>query len=140
MKMQSPKVIFFRVKDNQAKVVRICHLVQELVDKDKKILITVPNEEAAKFIDTLLWRTPEESFLPHAIVSGPSNELVAITSITTQNFNNAHCLLNLCGELNPIFQQFEEVYELYDETHPQKIQQSQTKVQEYKSKGIQISG
>ena len=39
MKTQSPKVIFFRVKDNQAKVQRICQLVQELVDKDKKILI-----------------------------------------------------------------------------------------------------
>ena len=132
------KVIFLKIKDTQTKLQCISQLAHELVDQEKRLLITVPSEDAAKYIDSLLWKMPEERFLPHSIVSSPSKEFVAITLVKTQNFNQAHCLLNLCMEISPIFQQFEVVYELFDETEAKKMQQSQTKLQEYKSKGAKI--
>lgn len=134
----NPKVLFLKIKDNSTKLQKICQLANEIVNQEKRLLITVPSEEAAKYIDALLWRMPEESFLPHSIVSSPSKDFVAITLIKTENFNQAHCLLNLCMEISPIFHQFETVYELLDETDLKKTQQCQNKFQEYKAKGVVV--
>lgn len=130
-----PKVFFFHIKDNQAKIRCICTQVQDSIEKGKKVLITVPNQEAASYIDLLLWRFPEESFLPHLVMSKPTKEWIAIT-ITDQNVNGATRLLNLCPMISPLHMQFEEIYELYDETHLQKATISQKKLEEYQSRGI----
>jgi DNA polymerase-3 subunit chi len=130
------KVIFFPVKDNQAKIQLICFKVQQAINQEKRILITVPTEEAAKYIDSLLWRIPEESFIPHAIAQTPVKEWVAITPHLMHNLNEAHYLLNLCPQICPIYQHFEEIYELYDETHPQKTEWAQKRLQDYQSKGL----
>lgn len=126
------KVTFFKVKDNQAKAQVICQQVQAVLKKEKKLLIVVPNEEAARYVDLLLWRLPEESFIPHAIVTKPTSEWIAITTQDKQNLNNAHFLLNLCPTISPMCNQFEEIYELDDVTNSDKAQLSQKKREEYK--------
>lgn len=133
MSMKPTKVVFLRVKENTSKLQFIYSKVHETVKLNKRIIIFVPNEEAAKYIDSLLWRMPEESLLPHAVVHGPSKEWVAIT-LTQQNVNQAHRMLNLCPASSPLYQQFEEVYEIYDETQPQKRELSQKKLEEYQAK------
>jgi DNA polymerase-3 subunit chi len=132
------KVFFLHANDNQTKIQLICQCIHEAVIKEKKILIVVSNNEAALYIDALLWRVPEESFLPHRISSSPNQEWVVITTNATLNLNQADCLFNLDSAISPIYKQFCEIYELYDKTHPQKAQLAQKKLEEYQALGLNI--
>lgn len=132
------QVLFLRVKDNTAKIQWICSKVQESLKQDKRLFIFTPNAEAASYVDALLWRIPEESFVPHKIVQTPTKEGIAISTMP-HNFNQAHRLLNLCPHICPIYQQFELVYELYDETHPQKTEWAQKRLSAYQSAGALVS-
>jgi DNA polymerase-3 subunit chi len=136
--MSLPTITFFRVRDPKTKIRIICQQVEEAFKQERRILIATPNEEAAKYIDRLLWRVPEESFLPHQIEKGPNQSWIAITTTDTHNWNQASILLNLCAEISPIYDQFEAIHELLDETHPEKYQQSQKKWAEYESKKLQV--
>lgn len=133
------KATFFYVKDNQAKAQYICLQTQQLIFNEKRVLISVPNSEAAKYIDTLLWRYPEDSFLPHSIVAANSKDWVVIVHEAKDNLNQATCLFNLCPSPSPIVHLFDEIYELYDETHPEKALSSQKKLDHYKSLGISVA-
>lgn len=137
--MKPVKIVFLKVQDNQRKAQAICYQVQEILKKEKRLLILVPNEEAAKYVDLLLWRFPEDSFIPHILTQHPVEDWVVITANESQNLNSAHCLLNLNTHLSPIYHQFEEIYELYDETHSQKAQLAQKKIQEYQNKGLAVT-
>lgn len=133
------KVTFFRVKDSGAKIRLICSKALDAYQKEKRLLIAVPNSESAQYVDSLLWRLPEESFMPHLISDVPSNEWIVITLQDKENVNGAARLLNLCTDPSPLYQFVEEVYELYDETHPQKLELSQQRMRLYQSKGFQVS-
>lgn len=126
------------MKDNAAKIHLICTKVQEAFKQEKRLLITVPNFQAAQYIETLLWRVPPESFMPHVVADTATSEWIAITMQDQQNINQAARLLNLCPGAPLLFQQVEELYDLYDETHPQKIELSQQRLQFYQSKGLLI--
>jgi DNA polymerase III subunit chi len=130
-------VNFLKVADNQSKAIRICACVQHHFDKGSSILITVNSLEVAKFVDLLLWRLPEDSFLPHVIAEQISKEMVVITTLQ-ENLNNASILLNLCTKASPIAAQFQTVYELLDETHPEKLLQSQKRIADYSAAGFAI--
>jgi DNA polymerase III subunit chi len=130
--MKTPRVIFISVKDNNSKLNVICQTVQNLFIQKKAVLILVPNEEAASYVDQLLWRLPEESFLPHRIAFNPTNEPVVITT-KAENMNQAHVLFNLCPNASPIYRDFETIYELDDRTHPTKEQLSQQRKAFYAS-------
>lgn len=134
---QLPAVIFIRVLDNASKTMHICKSIQHHFDQGEKILITVANDEAATYVDLLLWRLPEESFLPHLVSQQPSYEHVVITTVK-ENLNKATVLLNLCQEASPIGSQFKTIYELYDETHPDKLKLSKQRKQSYQSQGFSV--
>lgn len=134
-----PDVTFFRVKEAKSKISVICQKIEEAFKKKKRLLIAVPNDEVAQYIDLLLWRLPEESFIPHVISSQTSKEWITITVQPTQNVNQASQLFNLCPDVNPIYEQFERVYELFDETHPQKTALSQERFSKYQSFGCALN-
>ena len=91
------KVTFYRVKNNSAKIQLICRKAQEAFQYERRLLISVPNIEAAHYIDALLWKFPEESFMPHVIAETETQEWIAITSQEKHNINQAPHLLNLCS-------------------------------------------
>lgn len=132
-----PMIIFLRVADNSAKTARLCTIVQQHFEHGDRMLITVANDEVAGYVDQLLWRLPEESFLPHQIVRGPSEEKIVITT-GKENYNKAKVLLNLCPDASPISSQFQIVYELLDETHPDKLRLSQQRQRDYEAGGYNV--
>ncbi|CUI16461.1 Conserved hypothetical protein [Candidatus Protochlamydia naegleriophila] len=136
MKQSIPKIIFYRVKDNQAKIRFICTKAQEALNQEKRLLILVPNPEAGHYIDTLLWRQPEEDFLPHVFTQSSTMEWIAITTQEGANLNQADLLLNLCSHSVQTYQPYHEIYELYDETHPQKLESSKQRLKDYLDKGL----
>lgn len=125
-----PAISFIPVKTNIEKQAVLCQTIHNLFLKGKKILILLPNETAADYLDKLLWKFPTESFCPHVIASTPSDERIVL-SIAHQNWNNADVLVNLCLEVPAIYSQFSEVYELFDQTTPDKENQSLEKKKAY---------
>ena len=99
------------------------------------MIIFVPNNQAAEYIDSLLWRVPSDSFLPHAVANESCGDRVVITQATS-NINGAKVALNLtptpCADLGS----FEKIYELWDQTDGKKAQQSKDKMQQYKNLGL----
>lgn len=126
------------MKDNSAKIHLICTKAQEAFKHEKRLLIAVPNFQAAQYVQDLLWRTPPESFMPHVVADTPTSEWIAITIQEQHNINQAARLLNLCPAPSALHQQIPEVYELFDETHPQKAELSQQRLEHYQSKGYSV--
>lgn len=131
---QKPKIIFLPVRTNQDKIENICQTVQKHFDRQDNLLIIAPSPVAVQYLDDLLWKNPLDSFLPHVTSQIECKDKVVITTIT-QNLNHAKILMNLCQEPCPIIEQFEIVYELYDETHQEKLEQSKRRRQIYIQKG-----
>lgn len=134
----SPKVCFYHMKDNSSKIQFICTKAQEAFQKEKRLLITVSNIQAAEYIDALLWRSPLDSFMPHMITNSATSEWVAITMQEQENVNQATHLLNLCSNVPSLYQQVDEIYELYDETNPQKLDLSLQRMHFYEQSNLQI--
>lgn len=130
-------VIFLPVFDNTSKMSTICSVVQQHFEQKRPIQIAVASDEAAQYLDLLLWRMPEESFLPHVISSVPVEDLIVITKTLT-NLNCAEILFNLCPEVSAISSQFAKIYELLDHTHPDKLRQSQLRQETYQALGCEV--
>lgn len=128
------KIIFVKVVDNQSKMGRLCQLIQTHFHDGKSVLIAVQHNEAARYLDQLLWKCPSEGFLPHVISDKPVKDSIVIT-MKHENLNNADILFNLLPGVNPIFTQFKMVYELLDETHPEKLNLSLQRQQFYQNGG-----
>ncbi len=129
--MSAPEITFLPVKDNQTKIRTICQTIQHHYDAGESILITTANQEAAKFVDELLWRFPQESFLPHVYTLKPTKSKIAVTT-KQENLNQSTVLFNLCPHACPIYNQFQHVYELFDETHPEKRRLSEERKTTYR--------
>ena len=91
--MNSPsntRVIFFQVNDNQTKLQKIVESAHTYFAKKEPFLIVV-EEAGLKFVDELLWKFPETSFLPHNIQETDSSDLIVITkSRTNLNLSLIH--------------------------------------------------
>jgi DNA polymerase IIIc chi subunit len=131
------KVCFIRVETNAQKQEKLCRLVHSLFTAKQKVVIMVPSDEAAAYVDKLLWKVPEESFLPHAIARGSSNERVAITTSQTDTFG-ADALVNLCPGCVGAQSGVTAVYELDDVTTQEKASHSAQKRAAYASAGCPI--
>ncbi|HEV8051477.1 MAG TPA: DNA polymerase III subunit chi [Parachlamydiaceae bacterium] len=128
------RVCFIRVTDNASKLQKLCAMIHDHFIKKDKVLIVVPSTEAAKYIDQLLWRMPEESFVPHAIASGATKEQIAITTNLT-NLNSASVLVNLLSNIHPNPGPVDLIYELLDLTSKEKEEISRKKQDNYRNAG-----
>lgn len=135
--MKAPKIIFLEIITNQQKITALCQLAQSYFDQKDAVLILAPSVQALHYIDELLWKYPDDSFLPHETASSPSKEKVVITT-HQQNLNQAKVLINLSPQPPLFLDGFETIYELYDKTHPDKSKQSEKRYQEYLKKGLNV--
>lgn len=133
----STKVIFYRVLTAQNKLSVICAKVSETFFQNRRILISVPNQEAADYIDQLIWKSPQESFVPHQISGVNTSERVVIAINPKFNLNQADTLFNLTPSHPIIEGSFEQIFELLDETHPEKAKLSIERINAYKKLGIE---
>lgn len=136
--MTPPKVIFFPVKDTSTKLQAIVGVATHCFYAKTRLLFSVATYEAARYVDELLWKFPSESFLPHAILSRPSIELIGITMMP-QNLNQAAVLFNLCPEASPLVASVSIIYDFIDETHPSKLEQALKRKEFYLRQGFTLS-
>jgi len=124
------KVEFIHVQDNTTKQQKLAKLIHDSFSEQRRIVVFVPSIDAAKFIDQLLWRTPNESFTPHIVSDFPTKERVAITTALT-NVNKANIAVNLTSNPLPHIDGIETLYELFDTTSPEKEATSRAKQTAY---------
>lgn len=137
--MSSPsntRVVFFQVNDNPTKLKKIVEIAHLHFSKKEPLLILV-EEAGLKFVDELLWKYPETSFLPHKIEEGESDELITITK-SKKNLNQAHVAFNLCPTALLLESPFKMIYEFEDLTAPIKKNLSSSRFDAYKSAGFLI--
>ena len=105
--------------------------------KKEPLLIFVEEEKAEKFVDELLWKHPETSFLPHICTEGPTNDYIAITK-SKNNINNAHIAFNLCPTSLFLEEPLKIIYEFEDLSAPIKKNLSSARFDSYKKAGFFI--
>jgi len=133
--------MLFQVSNPQEKLNTIIQIVQTCFNEREPLLIRLPNHTALEYVDTLLWRSPRDSFLPHVAIDEACRELILLT-LSENNFNCAHTILNLCAQ--PIVNKdllFTRIYEFEDLSNDRKNKLQQECYQSYKKRGysIQIS-
>lgn len=133
----SPTIIFLKVTTNQEKLFSLTSIIQKHFDLSDQTLIFTPTDEIARYIDQLIWRLPEESFIPHIISNETCRDRVVITS-KKENINKAQVLINLGQDAYAKCQEFQIVYELYDQTHPSKEESSKLRHASYINSGYSV--
>lgn len=119
----------FTATNPQEKLAFVIDTAQKLFKEGKKTLILAPIE-ALPFLDQLLWTKPDDSFLPHIIASSPCSDFLCLTHLHI-NLNQAHALINLTSDVPKNKDDFQEIYELIDETSPEKSALSRLKMEGY---------
>lgn len=130
------KVFLFQVRETSHKLRVICETAAEHFKNKEPLQIIVPDKTALEFVDALLWRMPEESFLPHSALSTASNELIAVTC-ERAILNQALAVFNLCL-MPPLNCKVKTLYDFDDITSPDKKQASEKRYQAYREAGFQI--
>ena len=125
--MTSPKIHYLRAATPQQKVSLLTETVERLFLEGKRIQIQVPNDAALRYVDDLLWNYKPESFIPHTPASSASKEPLILTK-ESANLNQADVLIHLLPSKPPTH--FKEIYDLLDETTPEKKQASQLKLED----------
>jgi DNA polymerase IIIc chi subunit len=135
--MTASRVIFLQVRENLIKLQRIVEISRAHFQKKEPILIFVEDEKAAQFVDELLWKMPETSFLPHIISEASTTEWVVITK-GKKNLNQAKIAFNLCPQPLLIEGPFKTIYQFEDLTSSAKKNLSALRFEAYKQAGLLI--
>ncbi|HSX10255.1 MAG TPA: DNA polymerase III subunit chi [Chlamydiales bacterium] len=131
------RVVFFQVRDNASKLKRIAEVAHTHFERKEPLLILVDDDRSAQFVDELLWKMPETSFLPHVATDDTTTDWVAIAK-AKKNVNSAHIAFNLCPTPLLIEGPFRIIYEFEDLTTPNKKNLSSLRFDAYKSSGYLI--
>src|SRR5689334_18406522 len=75
------------ISNNYEKIFILTRLAARHIREKEPLLIVVPNEKSLVYVDELLWKEPNESFIPHITSRIPTSSLITIT-ICKENLNN----------------------------------------------------
>ncbi len=71
-------------------------LLQKSLERGWRVLVQGGDEARLRFLDTRLWTTPEDSFLPHRLEGQGGEQPIWLTT-TADNQNNAGVLMLIDG-------------------------------------------
>jgi len=133
----STRVAFFLVRDNATKLQKIAEAAHTHFEKKEPFLILVEDERSQQFVDELLWKLPETSFLPHVVADEPTTDRIAICK-SKKNVNSARIAFNLCPTPLLIEGPFRIIYEFEDLSSQTKKNLSSLRFDAYKQAGFLI--
>ena len=129
-------VILFQVKGNGLKIQKIIETAHNHFRKKESLLFFVEDEKALHFLDELLWKIPETSFLPHSISDTPKTDKITITK-TKNNRLGSLFAFNLCP--TPLLiPGFKNIYDFEDLSNPFKKNLSEMRFKAYKDSKMSI--
>ncbi len=101
------------------KVQTASRLVGELYAQGRKVLVYVQADTLATQVDRLLWVQPATGFVPHCRIGAAlAAETPVVIGDSLDDAAHHDVLVNLDGELPPVFSRFEQLVEIVgtDET------------------------
>jgi DNA polymerase IIIc chi subunit len=125
------RLVLFQVRDPKTKLARLTEIASAHFEKKEHLLILVEDEKTENYVDELLWKSPETSFLPHQVSSQPTQELIVITR-EKKNLNQARYAFNLCSTPLLIEGPFRMIYDFEDLTTPNKSRLAALRFDAYK--------
>jgi DNA polymerase-3 subunit chi len=131
------KVIFFQIKDIKTKLIRIIQTAIHHFEKKENLLIKVADEASLKFVDELLWKQPQEGFLPHSISDEKCDDFIVITQ-SKENLNSAHFLFNLSQDIIDLDTSYKIIYDFDDFTSQKKQEKSKKRFELYRQANLRI--
>jgi DNA polymerase-3 subunit chi len=115
-----------------------CRLAAKALAQKKRLLIYVPEAEAASRIDKLLWTWPAIGFVPHCAPHDPlAAETPVLVSSDADTPGTCELLLNLGGECPPHFGRFERLLEVVA-TDEAERQAARARYRFYQARGYKI--
>lgn len=134
---QRPHIVFFNVRNNESKLLKIAEIAKTHFLKRERLLIIAADQKALEYVDALLWKIPKESFLPHSIAENPVDEPIVL-SRKRENLNQARFLFNLCPTPLLFEDPFKKIYEFEDLTTQTKEILSKRRFAAYRQAGYHI--
>lgn len=131
------KIVFFQIKDIKSKLIKIIQIAMHHFENSENLLLQVQDEPSLRFVDELLWKLPQESFLPHVISEKACKDFIVLTK-SKENLNSSFYLFNLCQDVTEIDKSFKVIYDFDDQTSLIKQQKSQKRFNFYKELGFTI--
>lgn len=127
--MAEVKVFYFSVAESNAKIHTLIQVVTSHFLRKERVQILVPDLKTLDFVDTLLWKEPPESFLPHSRLEED------FITLSTDRTISSPIVFNLTSTPYASTGTLKTLYELEDTSHPQKKLIFQQKFTEYQKKG-----
>ena len=89
-----------------------CRLISKAVTAGSSVVLHTPSEADAVRLDSLLWRYPEQRFVPHGLFNTPGavGAPVVLTWEDPQTYDGV--LINLSDEIPAFFGRFDRVAEI----------------------------
>ena len=133
-----PRVNFYLLSQNheQAGAQLACRLAEKLSRQGMPVSLLTSDETEAQALDRLLWSYPQESFVPHALITqAPESVLVVIG--WKPEFATAGNLLNLTAGIPPGHASLDTIAE-FVEDHDDARALSRQKWNQYKQFGYEL--
>src|SRR3989344_4767915 len=83
------RAVFFQVREPKAKLACLAETAAAKFERKEHLLILVEDEKAMQYVDELLWKSPETSFLPR--ISSKALFASSTTSKTSPPRVNNNC-------------------------------------------------
>ncbi|MCP4354978.1 MAG: DNA polymerase III subunit chi [Proteobacteria bacterium] len=114
-------------------------LLEKIIQKKHKVLISCNTEQIVKRVDDLLWNYNGSKFLPHGTNTedNTQDQPILITS-EPENLNNADVLISFSGKQVSGFSSFLRVFDIF-ENSPEQLESGRGRWKDYKDKGYELS-
>jgi DNA polymerase-3 subunit chi len=90
-----------------------CQLIAKAFQQHLRVIVYAPDETAARGMDKLLWTFQATGFIPHCMAHQPiAQETPVVISGENAEMPYHQIMLNLHGELPPMFSRFERLIEV----------------------------
>lgn len=113
-----------------------CRLSLMAWERGHQVTVVTQNDSQASELNDLMWESPPERFLPHAMSSEQASDSAMVTITTIQSLNEAEVVINLCAEPLPEPARFNRLLEIVPQAGPG-LKASREKFRFYRSQGIE---
>lgn len=129
------KVDFYTGSDDKLRTA--CQLSHKAMQNGLRVLLHVPDEEAADKLDKLLWHFPPTAFIPHCHNHEADAASMPVVIGRDENFPHSELLISLHNVCLPFFSRFERVIEIVS-TDESDIKPGRDRYSFYKDRGYEL--
>jgi DNA polymerase III subunit chi len=133
----STRVVLFQIRKSFEKLKSLINTAELHFNQKESFIIFAEDKKAAEYVDELLWKSPQTSFLPHILSDIETNEYIVINH-SKNNVNKARFAFNLSPTPLLVQGPFKIIYDFEDLTSPSKKQFSEIRFDSYKKSGYLI--